>query len=158
MPPPFYSRSHHARITHLAIPACSHHITSRHVFIFSSDTSHLLHLTSHTSPAPDLIIAPHVNSSSQKRIATRSTRKADMDRYRHELLAFQEKAKDKRIAVAEEKYETAKTKYDAINDELTHDMPVLLNDRVTFFEPVFATVSHRLTSSHHHIILHRDVE
>ncbi|PRP87320.1 SH3 domain-containing protein [Planoprotostelium fungivorum] len=80
----------------------------------------------------------------EKRIATRSTRKADMDRYRHELLAFQEKAKDKRIAVAEEKYETAKTKYDAINDELTHDMPVLLNDRVTFFEPVFATYLYAL--------------
>jgi len=79
-----------------------------------------------------------------KRIATRSTRKADMDRYRHELLTFQKENKDKRIAVAEEKYETAKAKYDAINDELTREMPTLLYDRSSFFEPVFATYLYSL--------------
>jgi len=79
-----------------------------------------------------------------KRIATRSTRKADMDRYRHELLNFQKENKDKRLAVAEEKYETAKNKYDAINDELSREMPILLNDRTMFFEPVFASYLYAL--------------
>jgi hypothetical protein len=40
-----------------------------------------------------------------------------------------------------EKWEHAKKNYNALNDELLRDMPALFEDRIPFFDPVFATVT-----------------
>jgi len=75
----------------------------------------------------------------KNRIEILETRRVDMDRYSRDLRTHQEKAKTDKAAVTQQKFETAKANYGALSDELMKDMPLLLEDRIPFFEPVLAT-------------------
>jgi len=74
------------------------------------------------------------------RIAIRNTRLVDMDRYGRDVRVLQEKAgPHSKITVAEQKYEAAVANYQSLNDELLRDLPALYEDRIPYFDPLFAT-------------------
>jgi len=74
------------------------------------------------------------------RIEERNNRKVDMDRYGREVRSLQEKATNQvKVKAAEQKYDAATTNYQNLNDELLRDMPNLYEDRIPFFDPLFAT-------------------
>lgn len=64
-----------------------------------------------------------------------------MDRYASDLKSAQEKGQTGKIQICEQKYEAAKLNYHTLNEELLEDLPALFEDRIPFFNPVFATVS-----------------
>jgi amphiphysin len=75
----------------------------------------------------------------KQRIEVRHTRRVDMDRYAHEVKNLNEKGNHFKLPLAEEKYNNARTSYNALNEELLKDMPALFDDRIAFFDPIFAT-------------------
>jgi hypothetical protein len=64
-----------------------------------------------------------------------------VERYAHDVKVYQEKNNREKLASTEPKFEAAKANYANLTDELMTDMPALYEDRVPFFDPVFATVS-----------------
>jgi hypothetical protein len=77
----------------------------------------------------------------KERIEIRNTRKVDMDRYSRDYRIHEEKAQVAKANAAKQKYETAKSNYTALNDELLRDLPALYEDRIPFFDPALATYS-----------------
>jgi len=75
----------------------------------------------------------------KNRIETLNTRRVDMDRYSRDLRSHQEKAKNDKAALTQQKFDTAKANYIALHEELMKDLPLLLDDRIPFFTPVLAT-------------------
>lgn len=77
----------------------------------------------------------------KNRIAELETRKIDMDRYGREVRSLQEKGTNRtKLQATEQKLEAAKANYTKLNTELMSDLPKLHEDRIPFFDPVFATV------------------
>jgi len=74
-----------------------------------------------------------------QRLGVQDTRKLDLERYARDVKIYTEKNNKEKLAVAEPKMETARVNYDNLTDELMHDLPALYEDRVAFFDPVFAT-------------------
>jgi len=73
------------------------------------------------------------------RLELHNTRRIDMDRYGRDVKGHQEKANAGKLSISEQKYETAKVNFTSLHDELMRDLPALFEDRLTFFNPVFAT-------------------
>jgi hypothetical protein len=73
------------------------------------------------------------------RLEERSTRRVDMDRYAKDLKTAQEKNKIDKIPTLEQKLAASKANYQALHEELLKDLPLLYEDRIPFFDPVFAT-------------------
>jgi len=74
------------------------------------------------------------------RLDQEDTRRVDMDRYSRDVRTSQEKNKGQgSVNQKEQKYETAKTNYQNLHDELGRDLPLLYEDRIPFFDPGFAT-------------------
>lgn len=78
----------------------------------------------------------------------RSNRRVDMDRYAKDLKTAQEKNKIDKIPTLEQKLAASKANYQTLHEELLKDLPLLYEDRIPFFDPVFATVS--LHHKNHH--------
>jgi len=79
----------------------------------------------------------------KERIVERERRRVDMDRYRgdtRKLLQSSDMAKQQKAQVARDKAEAMTKAYQAMNNELLHDIPVLMEDRFGFFDPLFATL------------------
>jgi len=76
----------------------------------------------------------------KQRIGILETRKVDMDRYGRDVKGIQEKGTNRsKSQIAEQKYDAAKANYDALKNELLRDLPRLIDDRVAFLDPTFAT-------------------
>jgi len=73
------------------------------------------------------------------RIDLHKTRRIDMDRYSRDVKIHQEKAQTGKLTISEQKYEAAKVNFNTLHDELMKDLPALYEDRIPFFDPVFAT-------------------
>lgn len=63
-----------------------------------------------------------------------------INRYSRDYRIHEEKAQVAKANAAKQKYETAKSNYTALNDELLRDLPALYEDRIPFFDPALATV------------------
>eukprot|EP01117_Protostelium_nocturnum_P012905 TRINITY_DN4779_c0_g2_i2.p1 TRINITY_DN4779_c0_g2~~TRINITY_DN4779_c0_g2_i2.p1 ORF type:complete len:386 (-),score=118.36 TRINITY_DN4779_c0_g2_i2:42-1199(-) len=76
----------------------------------------------------------------KKRMGVWKSRKTDMDRYKHEVKLNQAKGrKDERSVYVAEKATRASDIFSIINKEIQYDLSKLWEDRIPFFEPVFAT-------------------
>ena len=85
-------------------------------------------------------------SEIKTRIGERERRRVDMDRYRAEVKDRTEKGgKDPaKLAAAKEKLHNMTEAYQYLNGELLKDIPLLVNDRTVFFDPLLATTADSL--------------
>jgi len=75
----------------------------------------------------------------QVRLSEENVRKVDMDRYARDARSASEKSKYGQASKTESKHDIAKANYDNLHLELGRDMPLLFNDRLRFFNPIFAS-------------------
>merc|ERR1712137_617765 len=78
----------------------------------------------------------------EERVQERNTRLVDMDRYNSDLKTLLSKpdVEPNRLQIAKEKAEYKSRDYNALNEELIRDIPVLLKDRSRFFDGLFANL------------------
>jgi len=79
----------------------------------------------------------------EERINERNTRLVDMDRYNADLklLMSRPETDPPKLQIAKEKCEYKTREYTTLNDELIHDIPLLLQDRSRFFDILFANIA-----------------
>eukprot|EP01100_Stratorugosa_tubuloviscum_P000275 TRINITY_DN1059_c0_g1_i1.p1 TRINITY_DN1059_c0_g1~~TRINITY_DN1059_c0_g1_i1.p1 ORF type:complete len:427 (+),score=249.51 TRINITY_DN1059_c0_g1_i1:198-1478(+) len=75
-----------------------------------------------------------------KRMTERQRRLTDMDRYAKEVHDLEKKGDSPKLSAAREKYDTMSAAYCDLNDELMQDMQRLQQDRIIFFDPIFANI------------------
>ena len=74
----------------------------------------------------------------KRRKNERDRRKIDMDRYKHDYTRDMEKGEHSGAMQNKRKYGGMKIAFESLNAEMIHDIPMFVNDKDAFFQPLFA--------------------
>ena len=74
----------------------------------------------------------------KRRKNERDRRRIDMDRYKHDYQRDMEKGDHTGAMQNKRKYGGMKIGFEALNAEMIHDIPMFINDKDAFFQPIFA--------------------